>query len=324
MMFGTKSRKRVYKDLKLISKNAFIRDVLIQEIKKKCDIDKNIFFLSADMGAPALDALRKNNPKQFIHCGISEQHMVSFAAGMALEGNKTYCYALAPFITERCYEQVKCSIAAMSTNVTLLGLGVGLSYADAGPTHYGLADLSIIKALPEFQIYTPCDALSAKKIFDLDFSSNKPSYIRIERDDLDNIYNDENIDSFFKNGFNEIVEGENRCIITSGYCLHIAKDIIQETKKNIGLIDLYQHSPIKDEQFKKILEKYQNIVIIDEQTDPCATEMIILKLKNKFDLKNKVQTFCLKQEFFFQNGGRDFLLKKNGIDPEKIIKYLNS
>ena len=33
------------------------------------------------MGAPALDEFRKNLPKQFVHCGISEQQMISFAGG---------------------------------------------------------------------------------------------------------------------------------------------------------------------------------------------------------------------------------------------------
>ena len=38
--------------------------------------NKNIFFLSADFGAPALDRFRRDLKNQFIHCGISEQNMV--------------------------------------------------------------------------------------------------------------------------------------------------------------------------------------------------------------------------------------------------------
>ena len=60
--------------------------------------NKNIYFLSADFGAPALDRFR-DLKNQFIHCGISEQNMVNVAAGLALEGKKVFMYAMAPFVT---------------------------------------------------------------------------------------------------------------------------------------------------------------------------------------------------------------------------------
>ena len=44
----------------------FQRDVFINEIIKKLEKDKNIFFLSADFGAPALDKFRKELPKQLV------------------------------------------------------------------------------------------------------------------------------------------------------------------------------------------------------------------------------------------------------------------
>ena len=64
------------------------RDAFIKEITKKLNTDKNIFFLSADFGAAALDELRERFPNNFLHCGISEQAMLDIAAGLALEGKK--------------------------------------------------------------------------------------------------------------------------------------------------------------------------------------------------------------------------------------------
>ena len=70
------------------------RDAFINEITKKLDKDKSIYFLSADFGAAALDDLRKNFPNNFLHCGISEQAMLDIASGLALDGNKVFVYAL--------------------------------------------------------------------------------------------------------------------------------------------------------------------------------------------------------------------------------------
>ena len=52
--------------------------------------NKNIYFLSADFGAPALDKFRKDLKNQFIHTGISEQNTINVAAGLALK-KESFC-----------------------------------------------------------------------------------------------------------------------------------------------------------------------------------------------------------------------------------------
>ena len=63
----------------------FQRDVFIKTVMSAMKDDKDIYFLSADFGAPALDELREKFPDNFIHCGISEQAMIDVATGLALE-----------------------------------------------------------------------------------------------------------------------------------------------------------------------------------------------------------------------------------------------
>ena len=102
------------------------RDAFIEEITKKLEIDKSIYFLSADFGAAALDDLRKKFPKNFLHCGISEQAMLDIASGLALEGNKVFVYAMAPFISLRSIEQTKCGAGLMNLPICILSVGIGL------------------------------------------------------------------------------------------------------------------------------------------------------------------------------------------------------
>ena len=52
--------------------------------------DKNLFFISADHGAWALSDFKKKLNKQYMNIGISEQNMISFAAGMALNKKKVF------------------------------------------------------------------------------------------------------------------------------------------------------------------------------------------------------------------------------------------
>jgi len=100
-------------------KPRLMRDVVIETICAAARKDKNVLFVSADLGAVALDDLRRDLPNQFIHAGIAEQHMIDLAAGLALSGKKVFCYAMAPFITARCYEQIKC-VLAVSASATIM------------------------------------------------------------------------------------------------------------------------------------------------------------------------------------------------------------
>ena len=121
------------------------RDIFINEITKKMTKDKKIYFLSADFGAASLDILREKFPKNFIHCGISEQAMLDIASGLALEKNKVFVYAMAPFLSLRAIEQVKCGPGLIY--LLLISVGIGLGYADAGPTHYANEDFSCFRQL---------------------------------------------------------------------------------------------------------------------------------------------------------------------------------
>ena len=62
--------------------------------------------------------------------------MLDVATGLALEGNKAFVYAMAPFLALRSIEQTKCGAGLMNLPICLISVGVGLGYADAGPTHY--------------------------------------------------------------------------------------------------------------------------------------------------------------------------------------------
>ena len=126
------------------------RDVFIKEITKSLEKDKNIFFLSADFGAAALDELREKYPENFLHCGISEQAMMDVATGLALEGKKVFVYAMSPFLSLRSIEQTKCGPGLMNLPICLISVGIGLGYADSGPTHYSTEDFNWNNSLHTF------------------------------------------------------------------------------------------------------------------------------------------------------------------------------
>ena len=110
------------------------RDTFISELYELAKQDKDIILMSVDMGAPSLDIWRETLPDQFIAAGISEQNAINVAAGLANSGKKVYVYFMAAWVA-RCFEQIRYSCAMAKNPITILGNGVALGYAPAGPAH---------------------------------------------------------------------------------------------------------------------------------------------------------------------------------------------
>ena len=83
-------KKRNYLDFTLSKTVPYMRDIFIDEVYYAAKKNRDIFFTTPDMGAPSLDKFREELPKQFIHSGICEQHMIAMAAGLTLMKKKSF------------------------------------------------------------------------------------------------------------------------------------------------------------------------------------------------------------------------------------------
>ena len=202
------------------------RDIFIKEITKFLEKDRNIYFLSADFGAAALDELREKFPENFLHCGISEQAMMDVATGLALEGKKVFVYAMAPFLSLRSIEQTKCGPGLMNLPICLISVGIGLGYADSGPTHYATEDFACFSSIIGTTIYTPSDNISTKLIANSILNKPQFSYVRLDRDSLPVIVPEIN-NTDLKKGFRIFgeVNAQKIVIISHGKMFHKSLEI---------------------------------------------------------------------------------------------------
>ena len=305
-----------------MNSHSFQRDALINKIFDEAQKDSDIIFLSADFGAPALDKFRKELPNQFIHTGISEQNTIDLASGLALDGRKVFAYAMAPFIVHRCLEQHKCAISMMDLNLCTIVAGIGLGYADAGPTHYLTEDLGVIKSLINSRIVTASDSLVAEKLAK-DFIDNPSfNFIRLDRHACPNLLDNVSIEEI-KKGFRFINKSNsNSCIISHGSLLNNVLKSKTYIKNDIDIIDLIRIKPISESLYSHI-KNYDIIYVVDEQSNTNGLFSSI----HEFLFSNKDQKMVvpinLPEKYIFENGGRDFLLDLNGLGPKGISSVIN-
>ena len=301
----------------------FQRDILIDKIYEMALKDKDIYFISADFGAPALDRLRNDLPEQFLHAGISEQNMIDVAAGLALSCKKVYVYAMGPFITLRCLEQLKCSLAQMNLPVTVISVGLGLGYADAGPTHYITEDLACLRAIVNFEVYTPSDLSTVVELAELINKKPELRVLRLDRNAVEDIHTQGiSVDT----GFVELKKGKQIGILSCGYVLQrILKNWTEVTNGlDIGLVDVFRNKPLNLDGLKPIFEKYKKIITVEEQCLSGGFGSSILEAISDLGMNNQVKRLGLEDRYYFENGGREYLLNTFGLSNQQLKDTIKS
>lgn len=312
--------------LKMRSETKTMRDVFIEQIYNRMHQDSRIFFLSADFGAPMLDRIRTDFPNRFINVGIAEQNLINICTGLALEGFTVYAYGIAPFLTMRPYEQIRTNLSILSQlrkiNINLVGVGIGLSYEVSGPTHYCLEDIGIMRMLPNILLFSPSDWVLIKKFADYTFQNKNPKYIRLDSKPLPQIY-DENQYIKIEDGFFELFEGNNICIISTGYMTHKAisiRNLLEKENINIGVIDIFLLKPVDQNLLFEALKKYKNIITLEESfINKGGLDSIVSGILHDKNSNIKLRRMGFDDTHVFEVGGREYLHRLYNLDEKSII-----
>lgn len=245
-----------------LTANAVIADTL----DKATATDPNLLVVTCDSrGSAGLVPFCNDHPDRTIEMGIAEQNAVTVAAGMAHEGKHPFVFSPASFLAMRSIEQVKVDVAFNKNNVKLIGISGGNSYTWLGNTHHSLNDVAITRAIPDLEVYQPCDKYQTKALFEYLVKSDKPAYVRIGKRKLDNVYHEDM--NFVPGKANIIREGKDICLISTGETLYFALKAAEElAEKGISaeVVDLVSIKPLDTEMIGKLAQQFDQIVTVEE------------------------------------------------------------
>tara|TARA_B100001123_G_C15137429_1_gene958000 strand:- start:127 stop:1047 length:921 start_codon:yes stop_codon:yes gene_type:complete len=117
--------------------------------------DKKIVVTVADISHGLFKSFREKFPKRYYNIGICEQGMVNLAAGLAKSGLNPIVHTIAPFITERAYEQIKLDFGYQKEGINLVSIGGSFDYSKLGCTHHCYTDISLFSHFKNSIIIIP-------------------------------------------------------------------------------------------------------------------------------------------------------------------------
>ncbi|MCI8856684.1 MAG: hypothetical protein HFH26_09110 [Clostridiaceae bacterium] len=299
-----------------------MRDVFWDRLYDHAKQDRDIVILSADFSAPSLDRFRLELPAQYIRLGIAEQNMILMAAGLALEGKRPFCYAISPFLTMRCFEQIRLYAAGMNLPITLVGVGAGFSYADSGYTHHALEDVSLLRTLPHMRIFQPCDNASVREMTELILQSDGPAYLRLDRYGVETAaFDPETIGK----GFQVSRPVQKVTLAASGYMVKTALTAAEQLAAAgipVGVVDICT-LPC-DAALCGILSEVQTLVTLEEHTLPGGLGSYLMELASEKGLSAQIHRLGLDLSDGYpeEYSGRETLHRMYGIDAESIVQLI--
>ena len=305
-----------------------MRDAFLERIYQDMNCNSSIYFVSADFGSPVLDKIRENFSDRFVNVGIAEQNLINISAGLALEGFTVFAYSIAPFITMRCYEQIRVNLSLLSEvrtmNVNLIGVGAGYSYVVSGPTHQCYEDITIMRALPNFQILSPSDHIAAAELFDNCVNLNGLKYLRFDAQVLPIVY--ESAAPVISNGFHVHKQGGEVCLIATGFMLHTALKVASEFERDgqlVSVIDIFDLTNFSDTKLKALLDSYSGVVSLEEGfRGRGGLDSMLFEFISRRNISIKILNIGVEPSYSFELGSREELHEKVGIGLQSVLEQV--
>ncbi len=255
--------------------------------------------------------------------------MIGMAAGLATEGKRVWTYCIAPFATTRVHEFVKLDVAAANLPVTILGVGAGHAYDNMGPSHHTLEDVSIMRVLPNLEIWSPADSVCAAALAKITYERRQPCYIRFDRSGVPDIYQPlYNLD--FRNGFFYSGSSEDEVVIVAtGIMVHRANEVqslLDERGIASTVIDVFRLKPFPTEILIDIASGDAPIVTLEEHFLAGGLGSIVAEIIADLGLDNRLLRLGRTDEngFCFSYSGRENIQKEIGLDAESVANQITA
>jgi len=296
-----------------------VRKAFIKALTEEAARDKRIWLLTGDMGFSVFEDFAARYHDRFLNAGVAEANMTGVAAGLALSGLMPFMYSITPFVTMRCFEQLRIDVCYQNQNVRVIGGGGGLCYGSAGGTHHSLEDISLMRSLPNMTVVCPGDPreVTAAVRYSLDHSG--PMYIRLGRDGDPLIHAG---DVTLQPGKAITLRaGTDVCLIATGNILGNTLKAADELLKrgvSVRLISMPFVKPIDREAILSAAGATRALFTVEEHSLIGGLGSAVAEVLAESGKPVRFQRLAIPDRLFKEVGSQDYLRELIGLSPTGI------
>jgi len=276
----------------------------VNELAEK---DNSIVLIFGDVSVYLFNDFKIKYPHRFYNMGICENTLISVGAGLSSQGFIPFIHTIAPFLTERSYEQIKLDLCYNRFPANIVTCGASFDYAWDGPTHHCYADIEILRLLPEIEILQPGSVKELDILMKSQYANDNSVYFRLSD-------NPHQIDVPVEFGKGVLIKDANSqlTIMTAGPIFENVYHAVNDL--NVNIVYFHTIKPIDT----KIINKFSHTDII-----------VINDAFGLYEAINEVQdlrtsNYGLQRRFFCCYGKLDHIRESIGLDTNSIREFIRN
>ncbi|RUM88372.1 MAG: 1-deoxy-D-xylulose-5-phosphate synthase [Thermodesulfatator sp.] len=296
-------------------------DIFGQTMVRLAKEDPKIVGITAAMPAgTGLKQLQETMPERFFDVGIAEQHAVTFAAGLALEGMKPVVAIYSTFL-QRAFDQIIHDVCLTNLPV-VFALDRGGLVGDDGPTHHGVFDMSFLRMIPNMVVMSPRDENELQHMLYTAVNHQGPVAVRYPRGTGIGVSLDWQLKNLPIGKASVEKVGDDIAILAMGHHVHTALQAGEELEKQgikASVVNMRFVKPLDEDIIQEMALKTGKIITIEENALMGGFGSAVLEtLSNK-----KISDVLVKRlglpDRFIEHGSQENLRKEAGIDVASLL-----
>ncbi len=294
----------------------------ISKLLELAEKDSNILHILADSGTGYDEMFRLNFPDRIFNFGISEEHMVAAAAGMASVGKIPFVYTAGAFLAYRSLEFIRDDICFQNLNVKIVGMGSGLAWSSLGPTHHTTEDVAMLRALPNLMILSAATPIQAAACVEKAYAHQGPVYIRIGMNNEKEFFTE----NYTLPSSNDILaKGSDIAIYVTGSILEEAVEAVKLlSDRGISATLLHVHTlkPFDERSVLEIASKHKMLFSVEEHNIYGGLGSILSETLACNGCGTKLHRIGLNDTFAVGYGTHKNVRTANGLDAAAMVRQI--
>jgi transketolase len=282
--------------------------------------DPRVVLLTGDLGFMALEPFQQAFPDRFFNVGVAEQNMVGIATGLAEAGFLPFVYSIATFASLRPYEFIRNGPVLQQLPVRVAAIGGGFEYGSAGPTHYGLEDLALMRVQPGLTVIGPADHQQARTALQKTWSLAGPVYYRLGKDDRSIV---PGLEGRFELGRATTVRtGEDVLFVTTGsVALEVARaaEILASGGLESTIVIVASVSPAPVSDLRTVLACFPAAYSVEAHFVDGGLGSLVAEVIADSGLRCRLGRLAVSESVAGRTGSQAWALKAHGLDAAGIV-----
>jgi 1-deoxy-D-xylulose-5-phosphate synthase len=298
-------------------------DVFGKTLIELAEMDERVMAVTAAMClGTGLQRFSELFPRRFFDIGIAEEHGVTFASALALEGLKPFVAIYSTFL-QRAYDQLLIDVCLQERPIVFALDRSGIVGQD-GPTHHGAFDISYLRHMPNMVVMSPKDENELKQMLYSAYLYGKPVAIRFPRGEGLGLPVDNSFREIPFGKWEVLKEGSDVTLMACGplvYTALVAADDLEKEGISCSVVNGRFIKPMDREIIVGLASRTRHVLTLEENTVIGGFGSGILEVLSEEGVTANVKRLGIPDRFL-HHGSQSALRGQLGLDAEGIKKTI--